>query len=461
MSHDVSSRVMSGAEGSMATPIWKGRLTFIMAASGSAVGLGNIWKFPYVTGENGGGAFFLVYLFCVVGFGIPLLMAEIGIGRATRKNALDAYGDLSQRAGRHSAWRWTGGVAILTSFLVLSFYTVVAGWCLYYFWLTVTGEFSAADRITQSFTSQTFDHLLSAPTLLIIFGSLFLLATYMIVRAGIQGGIEKAINWLMPMLLVVLLILVGYSISHGSFSEAAKFLFFPDFSKLSLNAILVAIGHAFFTLSLASGSMVTYGAYMPSHASIPKTAIMVAVIDTLVALAAGLAIFPLVMEYGLAPNAGPGLIFMSLPLVFGHIPFGQIFGAAFFFMLFIAALTTSISLMEPSVAWLEQKSRLSRTQAATVIVALLWLLSTAAALSFNLWNAPVFADRTLFDALDGLTANIMMPLGGLATALFCGFCLKGTQLRDMFGDSPIIKPFRISVRCIVPCFIVIMIIASL
>jgi len=438
--------------------IWRGKLTFIMAAAGSAVGLGNLWKFPYIAGENGGGAFVLVYLACILCFGIPLLMAEISIGRSTRKNAMGAFKMLTDKANVSVKWKGIGGLAICTSFLILTFYIVVAGWCLYYFWITANGYFNNPGQLVdKAFTGGTFDSLLASPVTLSIYSIVFLVITFTIVSSGIEKGIEKAINWLMPSLMLMLAVLIGYSAANGNFEQAVDFLFTPDFSKLTGESIFIAIGHSFFTLSLASAAIITYGAYMPANSSIPKTAFAVAGIDTVVALTAGLAIFPLVFEYGLEPGAGPGLMFISLPLIFNEMPYGQFFGSMFFFMLFIAALTSSISLMEPTVAWLEQRFSLKRKKAALVTTFSLWVVSLGTVFSLNIWNNPLFFGKTFFDALDYLTANVLMTIGALATAIFCGYVLNQKQLEDMFGNaSPAIPVFRATLRYVVPVFVVIL-----
>jgi len=255
----------------------------------------------------------------------------------------------------------------------------------------------------------------------------------------------------------LLAVLIGYSAANGNFEQAVDFLFTPDFSKLTGESIFIAIGHSFFTLSLASAAIITYGAYMPANSSIPKTAFAVAGIDTVVALTAGLAIFPLVFEYGLEPGAGPGLMFISLPLIFNEMPYGQFFGSMFFFMLFIAALTSSISLMEPTVAWLEQRFSLKRKKAALVTTFSLWVVSLGTVFSLNIWNNPLFFGKTFFDALDYLTANVLMTIGALATAIFCGYVLNQKQLEDMFGNaSPAIPVFRATLRYVVPVFVVIL-----
>ncbi|MCM2972468.1 sodium-dependent transporter [Larsenimonas suaedae] len=456
---------MSQSEAGRATrepPIWKGRITFVMAAAGSAVGLGNIWKFPYIVGENGGGAFVLVYLACILLFGVPLLMAEIGLGRATRANAFSAFKQLSARSKASSQWKWVGGLGIVTSYLILSFYIVVAGWCLYYFVVTVSGDFTQSGQtLTQADTGARFDGVLASPVLLIVASTTFLLTVFLIVASGIKNGIEKSVNWMMPSLMVMLVLLAIYSAQNGMFMKAFDFLFSPDFSKLTLESVLIAVGHSFFTLSLASGSMVTYGAYMNDSASIGKTALAVAGIDTMVALTAGLAIFPLIFAHGLEPTSGPGLMFISLPLIFEQMPFGQIFGAAFFFLMFIAALTSGVSLMEPTVAWLEQQFSMKRLSAAFLTTVSLCAMSLLSAFSFNIWDAKWLFGMSFFDGLDFLTANVFMTIVALATALFCGYCLKPEQLQQMFGhQSRIIPVFTFSMRFVAPAFVGLMVYAA-
>jgi NSS family neurotransmitter:Na+ symporter len=444
--------------------IWKGRLTFIMAASGSAVGLGNLWKFPYITGENGGGAFVLVYLICIAVFGIPLLMAEIAIGRSTRKNAIGAFDSVVKKAGCSPHWKKAGGLSVLTSYLILSFYIVVAGWCLYYLVFTLQGGFfdQGVGGVNAEYTSGVFGDLLASPVALIVYSLAFLLVTFVIVSSGVEKGIEKAINWLMPSMMIMLALLIAYSSIIGDFGAAVHFLFDFDFSKLTTESIVIAIGHSFFTLSLASAAMITYGAYMPKKASIPKTALAVASIDTLVALTAGLAIFPLVFKFGLEPDAGPGLMFISLPLIFGDIPYGQFFGSAFFFMMFIAALTSAISLMEPSVAWLEQRFKLTRKKASIYTVISLWFVSLGTVFSLNVWDNPVFFGKNFFDALDYVTANVFMTVGALVTAVLFGFILKESDVSSMLGGYPfLVKLLKCTFRYVTPFFVVLIFLSSI
>ncbi|WP_407295209.1 sodium-dependent transporter [Stutzerimonas zhaodongensis] len=415
---------------SAARGLWSSRWVFFLAATGSAVGLGNIWKFPYITGENGGGAFVLVYLGCILVIGIPLLMAEVMIGRRGRQNPDGAVARLAREAGASTKWRAAGWLGGLTGFLILSFYLVVAGWALSYVPTTLSGAFNG---VAGEASGEVFNGLLASPIRLIVCGTLVLLATMLIVGFGVRGGLERSLRFLMPGLFVLLVGLVGYAAVTGEFMRAVKFLFVPDFSALTATSVLIALGHAFFTLSLGAGAMMVYGSYLPEGTSIAKTSVLVALADTAVALLAGMAIFPLVFGNGLEPGAGPGLIFVTLPIAFGQMPLGQVVGGLFFIMLVIAALTSAISLSEPSIAWMTERFRISRLKAVLVSGAVLWLLSLGSVFSFNLWADYQLFGKTFFDSLDYLTTNWLMPLGGLCTVLFTGWVMKEQTVRDAIG----------------------------
>ncbi|TWC43003.1 NSS family neurotransmitter:Na+ symporter [Pseudomonas sp. SJZ079] len=410
--------------------LWSSRWMFFLAATGSAVGLGNIWKFPYITGQNGGGAFVLVYLACILVIGIPLLMTEVMIGRRGRANPEGAIASLAKRASASRHWRKLGTLAVLTGFLILSFYSVVAGWALAYAPAAAMGDFAGLDGES---SGALFGAMLGDPWKLIGYGTLVLLLTLGIVGLGVREGLERSLRFMMPGLFVLLLVLVGYATTTGHFGEAVHFLFAADFSKLSAQSVLVALGHAFFTLSLASGAMMVYGSYLPAGTSIAGTSLMVALADTGVALLAGLAIFPLVFANGLEPGSGPGLIFVTLPIAFGQMPFGQLVGGLFFIMLAIAALTSAISLSEPTIAWLSEKFAIGRLKAVVLSGVALWLLSLGTVLSFNLWSEFTLFGKTFFDSLDYLTTNLMMPLGGLGTVLFTGWVLSRTTVQEALG----------------------------
>ncbi|WP_375739747.1 sodium-dependent transporter [Pseudomonas boanensis] len=448
-------QISTGARGQ-----WSSRWVFFLAATGSAVGLGNIWKFPYITGENGGGAFVMVYLACILVIGIPLLMLEVMIGRRGRANPEGAIGVVAAQAGASRHWRALGTMAVLTGFLILSFYTLIAGWAVAYVPDALLGRFAG---LTGESSSALFGALLADPLKLIAYGTLVLLATLLIVAFGVHKGLERSLRFLMPGLFILLLVLVGYAATTGHFAAAVHFLFDVDFSKLTGQSVLVALGHSFFTLSLASGAMMVYGSYLPAGTSIAKTSIMVAVADTAVALLAGLAIFPLVFANGLEPGSGPGLIFVTLPIAFGQMPLGALVGALFFVMLAIAALTSAISLSEPTIAWLTERFGLSRLKAVLLSGVALWILGLGSVFSFNHWAEFTVFGKNFFDALDYLTANLMMPIGGLLTVLFCGWSLRQATVREGLGvgSAGLFRLWWLIVRFVTPLGIAIVFLRSL
>ena len=415
--------------------MWSSRLMFIMATVGSAVGLGNIWKFPYITGLYGGGAFVVVYLLCIALIGIPIMMAEILLGRRGRASPISTMKRLAREEGSSRAWSLVGYSGVVAGFLILSFYSVIAGWALAYVFQAASGGFTA---VTADGAAQLFGALVGSPEQLMIWHTVFILMTTLVVARGVRAGLERAVSVLMPALFVMLLIMVAYALVEGDFARGFAFLFDVDFRKVfelctgpaealdchfSGEPLLVAMGHAFFTLSLGMGAIMAYGAYVPDRASITGATITIAAADTVVALLAGMAIFPIVFASGLEPSAGPGLIFQTLPIAFGSMPGGQWFGTVFFVLLVFAAWSSSISLVEPAVAWLVDGRGWRRGVAAVMVGALAWFLGIGSVLSFNLWSGEEYQlfGRTLFDLKDFVASNIMLPLGGLMIALFVAY----------------------------------------
>jgi neurotransmitter:Na+ symporter, NSS family len=435
---------------------WSSRWVFILAATGSAVGLGNIWKFPYITGENGGGAFVLVYLLCIAVIGIPIMMAEVMLGRRGRRSPINTMRYLARDAGRTPRWEILGWAGVVAGFLILSYYSVIAGWAMAYLFHTPTGAFTA---ITSEEAASIFSGLVSDPKRLIFWHTIFITLTMIVVARGVRGGLEKTVRLLMPVLFLLLLLLVGYAVNTGHFGQGFAFLFQPDFSRLSAQAILIAMGHAFFTLSLGMGAIMMYGSYLPRQTSIARTSITIAAADTLVALLAGMAIFPIVFANDLTPGAGPGLIFQTLPIAFGHMPGGVLFGSLFFLLLVFAAWTSSISLIEPMVAWMIENHGIKRVPAACMAGGLSWLLGIGTVFSFNIWSAEKYRlfGMTFFDAVDFLTANIMLPLGGLFIAIFAAWLMKREASMDEFamGDSLGYRLWLFLVRFITPVAVMI------
>jgi len=406
---------------------WSSRWAFVLAAAGSAVGLGNIWKFPYITGQNGGGAFVLVYLACIAVIGIPIMMAEVMIGRRGRQSPINTMISLSEEAGRSRYWSILGWSGVIAGFLILSYYSVIAGWALAYVFRAALGMFSGASAEQ---VGGIFKDFLASPERLLAWHTIFMVMTMVVVGRGVRSGLEQAVRFLMPALFVLLLIMVGYAMSTDSFVKGLQFLFTPDFSKLSRDSVLIAMGHAFFTLSLGMGAIMIYGSYMPERISIAKTTFLIAGADTLVALMAGMAIFPIVFANHLEPSAGPGLIFVTLPVAFGQMPAGSLFGAIFFILVVFAAWTSSISLIEPAVTWLVENHNMRRLTACVWSGMVTWILGVGTVLSFNLWSEDKLFGKTFFDLLDYLTANIMLPLGGLFIAIFAAWVMREADVRE-------------------------------
>lgn len=406
---------------------WSNRWIFILAATGSAVGLGNIWKFPYIAGENGGGAFVLVYLACVLLVGVPIMMAEVLIGRRGRQSPINSMRETAYEAGHHGRWAWVGWMGVVAGVLIFSFYSVVAGWVLYYIGGMGQGRFV---DIGSEQAGQVFHLLLADPETLLIWHTLFVLLVMTVIAGGVNRGLERAIRVLMPLLFGLLFTLLAYSMSSGYFMEGWNFMFHFDLSELSWRAVLVALGHSFFTLSLGMGAIMTYGSYMGKSSSIGGTVLTIAALDTLVALIAGLAIFPIVFANQLDPGSGYGLMFVTLPVAFGQMPGGQVFGFLFFLMVGFTAWTSAISLLEPAAAWLVEQLGFGRLRAAFLLGVVVWALGVLALGSFNLFADLTLARMTVFDLLDFLTSNLMLPLGGMFVAVFAGWYLTREMTED-------------------------------
>ncbi len=418
----------------LSTQAWTSQTIFILAAIGSAVGLGNLWKFPYITGENGGGAFVIVYLLCILLIGLPILIAEITLGRAGKASPPQAIANIVRETGSSKLWVLLGFNAVMGGLLILTFYSVIAGWGIAYFVDSLFGVFSGmnADQ-----AQQHFDDFVASPSGLTFWHSVVMLLTILIVVKGVRSGIERAINIMMPGLLIILLVLLGYATTTGALGQSFEFLFKPNFSALTTDSVLIALGHAFFTLSLGFGTMMVYGSYMPKDYSIVRASLWIVAADTIIALIAGLVIFSIVFGNGLEAGSGPGLLFQTLPIAFGQMTGGWFFGTLFFGMVVFAALSSAISMIEPAISWLEQNWGFTRRKAAWTLGLFSWTLGLGSVLSFNLWkNVHFLQDKTFFGTMDFLTSNVMLPLGGMFTALFVGWVWTQQQRDEESGMSP-------------------------
>lgn len=419
---------------------WSSRTAFLLAAIGAAVGLGNIWRFPTLAGESGGGAFVLFYILCVALIGMPMILTEIMLGRAssTSSDAIGSVAEVAEMSGRSRNWAVFGGIEVLAAFLILSFYSVVAGWALFYVWVSgadfLGAVFSlrpfapAFDGMSQSSVTGMMGELFSSPGQLILQHAIFMGITLAIVAVGVTSGLERAARILMPSFFVLLVSLTVYGAFTGEFGRAVSFMFTPDFSRLTPVVMNEALGQAFFSLSLGSAALITYGSYVPKEVRLAPTSLMIAGADTGVAILAGLMIFPIVFSAGLDPAVGPGLVFQTLPVAFQQMPAGALIGLAFFVLIFFAALTSSISLLEGPTAWAMQRFGWGRRLTATLVAGAAFLIGVACALGYNnwsdvrpLWFWPTFADNDILDSIDDITGKIMLPLAGLGLAAFTGW----------------------------------------
>jgi len=433
------------------------KIGIIAAAAGSAIGLGNIWKFPYITGENGGAAFILVYLICIALIGLPVMVAEFTIGRRAQKNAVGSYRTL----GSGGPWFLGGFLGVITAFIILAYYGVVAGWTIKYVIFSLGNNFSAMNT---GEISELFGDFISRPVEPIIYQIIFMAFTSFIVFFGIKTGIERASKILMPLLLVLILLLDIRALTLPGASAGFNFLFKPEWSRLSATGVLEALGHAFFTLSLGMGTMITYGSYIRKKENLVSTAFSVTIADTVIALLAGLAIFPAVFSFGVEPGAGPGLVFVTLPQVFNQITGGYFMSIFFFILLALAALTSSISILEVVVAYLDEEFKIKRHVATIGAAAVITLMGIPTSLGFGKMSGVTLFGYNFFDAYDKLASNFLMPLGGLVAALFVGWGIKWDIVEDELTNGGelkgkvtlvAIKIFKHTIRFIAPVAVLI------
>lgn len=454
----------------MSTPFaprqWSSRFAFLMAAIGSAVGLGNIWRFPYLAGENGGGAFIVIYACTTMAIALPILIAEIMLGRMGRQSPINAMRILIAENKAARFWALIGWGSTLGAFVVLSYYSVIGGWALKYFELAITGAFAGE---TNAVSATHFSEFVASPVSLVTWQTIFIVITVGIVAGGVTSGIERAVVLLMPLLFILLLAMAIYASTTPGFGAALNFMFAFQLEEVTADTVLAAIGQGFFSVSVALGAMMTYGAYLDKDASIGRAAVIIAVADTLVAITAGIAIFPLVFTYGLEPSSGPGLTFITLPIAFGTIGSGVIIGGVFFLLLSVAALTSAISLLEPVVAWIEEGIRISRPRLAMIAGGLAWLAGMGTVLSFNiladyhpLAAVGLMPGKTIFDVLDFTASNVVMPTVGLLMSLFAGWVLSGPQVEAALGARGALwfPLWRFALRYVAPLGVVSIFVAN-
>ena len=413
----------------MARDSFGSRFGALVAMAGSAVGLGNLWRFPYLVGENGGAAFIIVYIILSFLICLPIFVSEFVVGRRSQKNAYAAFRDLSGG----SAWRWVGLFTIIVPLIVLSYYSVIGGWSIDYLLKSCTFSFTGGE--SQSAMSTMFSDMVSSTWTPLLAQTGFLLATTLIVVVGIKDGIEKFSKVMMPILFVIVVAIAVYSLTLPGAGKGLDYLFNPDFSKIDGQAIASALGQAFFSLSLGFGTIMTYASYVDKKENVMFQSTATAVSDLMFALIAGVAIMPAVFAFGLDPQSGPGLVFETLPYVFGQMPAGGIVAILFFVALLVAALTSSISMLEVAVAYLVEEMKFSRISACGLLFAICWLIGALCSLSFGPLSEVRIGGGNIFDFFDNLSSNILMTLGSLLTVLFVGWRLKKTDVYDEFTNG--------------------------
>ena len=428
---------------------WSSKTGFLFASVGFAVGLGNIWRFPYVTGENGGGAFVLVYLLCVFSIGVPILMAELLIGRQGKMSPPNAMLNVALQQGRSQKWQLVGGMNLLAAFVIMIVYCVIAGWVLNYLYQAVITGFVGVDAAV---STSSFENMLGDSGTMLFWTLLGLVITGVIIFAGVQKGIERAVTIMMPILFILLLALVGYNIVVGGFGEAVEYLFVADFSKINASVVLAAIGQAFFSIGVAMAGIMTYGSYLPKNISIPKSVIIIVLADTIVALMAGLVIFPAVFNNGLDPAGGPGLIFQTLPVAFANMPGGHVVSILFFLLLSVAAITSMVGLIEPLTRWLEEHKGFSRHNSSIVILAIIATLSVFSILGYNTLSGYTVAGKDINGMMDYFSNQILLPIGGLLISIFVGWFINRSVCHEELniGDGLLFKLWYFLIRFIVP-----------
>ncbi|HKJ16985.1 MAG TPA: sodium-dependent transporter [Xanthomonadales bacterium] len=447
--------------------LWSSRWGFLLASVGFAVGLGNIWRFPFVTGENGGGAFLLIYLVCALLISLPLLISEFAIGRMGRASSTGSYRNVARRGGISTRWGAAGTLAAFCVFTILSYYTVITGWTFDYFIRATMDQFKGLDPVA---SGNMFSGLTGNPGKLLFWNTLAYLLIAVIIRQGVQKGVERAATVLMPAMFIALATMVVYAALEGDMPATFRFLLEPDFSKVGFSTIMAAVGQAFYSIGIGLAGMIVFGSYLPEGVSIPRFGLLIILIDTAVALLAGFMIFPIVFAFGMEPSAGPGLLFQSLPLAFGQMPGGHFFGSIFFLLLIVAALSSCIGLAESCVAWVDEHWNIPRKKGVLWVCGLGWSVGVLTIMSFSDWSEfypldfiPVFEGMNIFSTLDFLAANIFLLLGGLMTSVFIGWRLpKAISLEAMgISDGPFFTFIKVMLRFVVPAVLLVALVMGL
>lgn len=448
---------------------WTSGTGFLLAAMGAAIGLGSVWKFPYMVGANGGGLFVLIYLVAAASITVPILIAELMLGRLGQASPPVAMQRVADEVRASRSWRWLGWMTVAAVYLIGTYYSVIGGWVVAYTFEAAKGTFSGANAAQ---IAELFADFQADPLVVTFWHTVFMALTVIVLMGGVQKGIERASRIMMPTLFIMLMILLGYAALAGDFGTALRFLFVPNGSAITGTTILSAVGLSFFSIGTGMAIMMTYGSYLTREISLVRSAIKIAVSVPIVALSMGLAIFPVVFANGLDPAEGPGLVFVTLPVAFGQMPGGWIFGVVFFLLATFAALTSAIAGIEPVVAWAANHRGMSRTKAAIIAGAVAWVLGLATVFSFNIWAdvhplaaIEKFATMTWFDLLDFVTSSVMLPLANILICVFAGWIMPEALLRAEVGATPsharMFAFWRLTLRFFAPIPIAVILISGL
>lgn len=442
---------------------WSSQLTYILTVAGATVGFGATWRFPYLVGENGGGAY--VFLFCIamIVIGIPMILVENVIGRRMQVNSIDSFSGKANGKKIHSGWKILGYMGLLGSFGILAYYMVIGGWVLTYIGSLLTGELDLSAPVTIETTSAYFrDHIQNSPSTVILYTGLFVAVNYFILIRGIKEGIERSVKLLMPLLFIFLIIMIIRNVTLPGASEGIAFYLIPDFSKITPKLFVFVLGQVFFALSLGFGVLITLSSYLSKQENLVKTATITGTINTLIALAAGFMIFPSLFTFNVAPNSGPTLVFQSLPIVFSHMWAGTIFATIFFGLLITAALTTSITIYEVLITAIQEKTNLSRKQAITLTLAGIFIVGNIPSiLGDNEWSSIKIAGMSIFDAFDYISGNILFILTALGSAIFVGYVLKDEAKKELGASEKFTNIWFNYVRYVIPVLILVIFVNSL
>ncbi|NBI13533.1 sodium-dependent transporter [[Haemophilus] felis] len=442
---------------------WSSRLTYVLTVAGATIGFGATWRFPYLVGENGGGAYVLLFCIAMIVIGIPMILVENVIGRRMRVNSIDAYSGSANGKPIHPAWKIFGYMGLLGAFGILAYYMVLGGWVLTYIGSLLSGNLDLSAPVSNELTVQFYtDNIQNSPMTILLYTAIFVLANYIILAKGVVDGIERSVKYLMPILFIFLLVMILRNLTLPGVIEGIKFYLVPDFSKITKELFVFVLGQVFFALSLGFGVLITLSSYLDKQENLVKTAIITGIVNTLIALAAGFMIFPSLFTFGVAPNSGPTLVFQSLPIVFSHMWAGSVFATIFFGLLVIAALTTSLTIYEVIITALQEKTKLTRKQAIALTLGGIFILGNIpSVLSDNVWSEVTFMGRSIFDAFDYISGNILFVLTALGSAIFVGFVLKEEAQKELGANETFTKIWFNYVKYVIPVIIIVIFINSL